>query len=103
MEEKDGASISETGDHLVIEESCPQRKSRSECRMRGQSTSERNSVSPDRSQTDFGAAELLSNSVYLWACDESLSGITPSRSDAYVAWVILIVRPSMWCYRAVVL
>ena len=103
MEGKGGASISKTGELWVIEEPYPQKNSGSECRMRGQSTSERNSVSPDRSQKDSGAAELLSNSVYIWACDESPSGITPSRSDAYVAWVILIVRPSMWCYRAIVL
>ena len=93
MEDKGGASISETGELWVIEEPYPQRNSGSECRMRGQSTSERNSVSPDRSQTDSGAAKLLSNSGYLWACDECPSGITPSRSDAYVAWVILNVDP----------
>ena len=104
MEEKEGgARTSKTGELWVIEDVYPQRSSGSECRVRGQSTSERNSASPDRSQTKSGAAELLSNSVYLWACDESSSGITPSRSDAYVAWVILIVSPTTWCYREIVL
>lgn len=45
------------------------------------------------SPSEFTAANLLLGSVYLWACDEAPTGDDrPSRSDAWVAWVVLIVR-----------
>ena len=47
--------------------------------------------------SDFTAANLLPDSVYLWACDEPQpGGSRPSRSDAWVAWIILIVRTVLW-------
>ena len=47
-----------------------------------------------QSWSEFNAANGLPSSVYLWACDEPQpGGNRPSRSDALVAWIILIVRP----------
>ena len=100
MEKEDGR-MSQTCELSMAEEPYSHRHSEPEFRMRGQPASDWNSIPPDRSQRDFSAAELLANSVYLWACGESRSGTTPSRSDAFVAWIILIVRLRMiWCYHA---
>ena len=46
-----------------------------------------------RPWSNFTASNLLSNSVYLWACDEAhqIGDNRPSRSDAWVGWVVLIV------------
>jgi len=47
--------------------------------------------------SDYNAAKLLPSSVYIWACDEpQTGGSRPSRSDAWVAWIILIVRTVLW-------
>ena len=51
-----------------------------------------------RSWTNFTASNLLPNSVYLWACDEGHQNgeSRPSRSDAWVAWIVLIVSVLVW-------
>lgn len=47
-----------------------------------------------RPWSNFTASNLLPNSVYLWACDEAhqTGDSRPSRSDACVGWVVIIVR-----------
>lgn len=85
----------------VIESPYPQRKNRAEDGSAGEAASERTEdtrEAPMQHQpwSDFTAAKLLSNSVYLWACDEALPGeIGPSRSDAWVAWIVIIVREQL--------
>ena len=47
--------------------------------------------------SDFNAANLLPNSVYLWGCNKSQPGDgRPSRSDAVVAWIVIIMRAQWW-------
>ena len=97
----------------AVESPYPQRQDRVQDRIEegssnsgggGSSIDTREAPTPQHQPwSEFTAANLLPNSVYLWACDEPQpGGSKPSRSDVWVAWIILIVRLVVmaWYYSA---
>ena len=87
------------GGPSVMESPFPQRRNITEDGSAREAASKRTGdtreapVQQHQAWSDFTAANLLSASVYIWACDEAQPGETrPSRSDTWVAWIVIIVR-----------